>query len=73
MREIDRAIELLQPLLNGLAEGRSETVDIYGVTDTVRGNLIIVRINSAQYEVNVTAENVRSMVRSVVDRVALKL
>ena len=29
MRDIDRAIELLQPLFNGLAEDRNETVNVY--------------------------------------------
>lgn len=71
MRDIDRAVELLKPLFNGLAEGRN--VDVFAVPDAVRGDLIIVRIDNAQYEINVTAENVRSMVKSVIDRVALKL
>ena len=29
MRDIDRAVELLKPLFNGLAEDRNETVDVY--------------------------------------------
>ena len=72
MREIDRAIELLQPLLNGLAEGRNEAVEIY--TEKYHDeDFIIVTIDNAKYEINVTAENVRSIVQSVVNRVALKL
>lgn len=72
MRDIDRAVELLKPLFNGLAEGRNETVDIYA--DVYNGeNRIVVTVNNAKYEINVTAENVRSMVQSVVNRVALKL
>lgn len=72
MRDIDRAVELLKPLFNGLAEGRNETVDIYA--DVYNGeSRIIVTVNNAKYEINVTAENVRSMVQSVVNRVALKL
>ena len=72
MRDIDRAVELLKPLFNGLAEGRNETVDIYA--DVYNGeSCIVVTVNNAKYEINVTAENVRSMVQSVVNRVALKL
>lgn len=72
MREVDKAVELLQPLFNGLAEGRKETVHVYAnVYDGE--DYIIVTINKAKYEINVTAENVRSMVRSVVNEVALKL
>ena len=72
MRDIDRAVELLKPLFNGLAEGRNETIDIYA--DVYNGeSRIIVTVNNAKYEINVTAENVRSMVQSVVNRVALKL
>ena len=72
MREVDKAVELLQPLLNGLAEDRKETVDVY--TDVYHGDdYIIVIINNAKYEINVTAENVRSIVKSVIDVVALKL
>ena len=73
MSEICKAVKLLRPLLEGLAEDRNETVDVFAATDTTVGDLIIVRINGAQYEINVTAENVRSMVRSVVNEVALKL
>lgn len=72
MSEICKAVKLLRPLLEGLAEDR-KTVDVFATADTVVGDLIIVRINGHQYEVNVTAENVRSMVRSVVNEVALKL
>lgn len=72
MREIDRAIELLQPLLNGLAEGRNEDVGIY-TEKYYDEDFIIVTIDNAKYEINVTAENVRSIVQSVVNRVALKL
>lgn len=72
MRDIDRAVELLKPLFNGLAEGRNETVDIYA--DVYNGeSRIVVTVNNAKYEINVTAENVRSMVQSVVNKVALKL
>ena len=72
MREVDKAVELLQPLLNVLAEGRKETVDVYA--DVYYGDdYITVIINNAKYEINVTAENVRSIVKSVIDMVALKL
>ena len=72
MRDIDRAVELLKPLFNGLAEDRNETVDIY--TDVYNGeSYVVVIIDKAKYEINVTAENVRSIVQSVVNRVVLKL
>lgn len=73
MNEICKAVKLLRPLLEGLAEDREETVDVFVVIDAAKGDFIIVRINGAQYEVNVIAENVRSIVRSVVNKVALKL
>lgn len=72
MKDIDKAVELLKPLFAGLAEGRNETVDIY-TEKHYDEDFIIVTINKAKYEINVTAENVRSIVRSVVNRVALKL
>ena len=72
MREVDKAVELLRPLLNGLAEGRKEVVNVYA--DVCEGeDYIIVIINKAEYGINVTAENTRSMVKSVIDVVALKL
>lgn len=71
--EVCKAVELLKPLLERLAEGRGETVCIYGATEAARGDLIIVRINDITYEINVTAKNLQLMVQSVVDRVILKL
>lgn len=71
MREVDKAIKLLRPLFNGLAEGRNETVEIYAEKHCEE-NYIVVVIDRAKYEINVTAENVRSIVQSVVNRVALK-
>ena len=68
MSEVCKAVKLLRPLLEGLAEDREETVDVYNGED-----YITVTINKAKYEINVTAENVRSIVQSVVNRVALKL
>lgn len=65
-------VELLQPLFNGLAEGRNETVNVY-TEKYYDEDFIIVTIDKAKYEINVTAENVRSIVQSVVNRVALKL
>lgn len=71
MRDIDRAVELLKPLFNELAEDGNKTVDIYA--DVYNGeSYVVVIINKAKYEINVTAENVRSIVRSVVNSVALK-
>lgn len=72
MKDIDKAVELLQPLFDGLAEGRNETVNIYA--DVYNGeSYVVVTIDKAKYEINVTAENVRSIVQSVVNRVVLKL
>lgn len=72
MRDIDRAVELLKPLFTGLAEDRKETVNVYA--DVYNGEYyIIVTINKAKYEINVTTENVRQIVWSVVNSVALKL
>lgn len=69
MRDIDRAVELLKPLFNGLAEDRNENVDIYA--DVYNGvSYVVVIIDKAKYEINVTAENVRSIVQSVVNKVA---
>ena len=71
MREVDKAVELLRPLLNGMAENRS-TVDIKAekIHDD---DYIVVTINGGKYNICVECENIRSMVRSVVDVVALKL
>lgn len=72
MEDLYKAVELLKPLFNGLAEGRNETVDVYA--DVYNGeDYITVTINKVKYEINVTAENVRSIVQSVVNKVALKL
>lgn len=72
MRDIDSAVELLKPLFTGLAEGRNETVNIYA--NAYNGeDYVTVTIDKAKYEINVTAENVRSIVQSVVNRVASKL
>lgn len=72
MMEMGKAVELLRPLFDELAD-EGTLIDVFGTLDTCRGDLIIVRINNAQYEVNVTCENVRSMVRSVVNAVVLKI
>lgn len=71
MREIDKAVELLKPLFEGLAKDRDSVVDVYA--ECCNGeDYIITVINGCSYEVNVTAENVRSIVQSVVNRVVLK-
>lgn len=71
MREIEKAVSLLKPLLEGLAKDRGDTVDVHA--DCYNGEYYIVTvINNSKYEVNVTSENVRSMVKSVIDRVVLK-
>jgi hypothetical protein len=71
MRDIDRAVELLKPLFNGLAEDGNKTVDIYA--DVYNGeSYVVVIINKAKYKINVTAESVRQIVWSVINSVALK-
>ena len=69
MREIDKAVELLRPLLEGLAKDRDRMVDIYSVC--IGEDFIVVAIDNV-YQINVTGKNVRSIVRSVVNYVALK-
>lgn len=71
MREVDKAVELLRPLLNGMAENRS-TVEVKA-EKIHNDDYIVVTINRANYNVCVECENVRSMVKSVIDVVALKL
>lgn len=71
MREVDKAVELLIPLLKGMAENRSTVkVKAEKIHDD---DYIVVTINGANYNVCVECENVRSMVKSVIDVVALKL
>ena len=71
MREVDKAVELLRPLLNGMAENRS-IVEVRA--EKIHNNdYIVVTIYGANYNVCVECENVRSMVKSVIDVVALKL
>lgn len=70
MREIDKAVELLRPLLEGLAKDRDRMVDIYSVC--IGEDFIVVAIDNVRYQINVTGKSVRSIVRSVVNYVALK-
>ena len=70
MREIDKAVELLRPLLEGLAKDRDRMVDIYSVC--IGEDFILVAIDNVRYQINVTGKSVRSIVRSVVNYVALK-
>lgn len=71
MRDVDRAVELLTPLFHGLAEERNDTVNVSSVCRHGE-DYITVTINQGKYEINVTGENLRSMVHSVVNKVALK-
>ena len=70
-REMEKAVELLIPLLQGMAEDRGSHVEVWAET-YLGTDKICVEINKAKYEINVTAMNMRSMIRSVVDMVALK-
>lgn len=70
-REMEKAVELLIPLLQGMAEDRGSHVEVWAET-YFGADKICVEINKAKYEINVTAMNMRAMIRSVVDTVALK-
>lgn len=70
-REMEKAVELLIPLLQGMAEDRNSHVEVWAET-YLGTDKICVEINKAKYEIKVTAMNMRSMIRSVVDTVALK-
>ena len=71
MREIDKAIELLQPLLEGMAKERNCTVNIKE-TDINKFPFITVTINEGKYEIPVACMNMRATIKAVVDTVALK-
>ena len=71
--ELEKAVDLLHPLLNGMAEGRNESVEVVADENEYGEKMITVVIDGYDYPVNVTSENVRSMVKSVVDKVAFKL
>lgn len=72
-KEVRKAVKLLRPLFNGFTESRYKTIDVFATIDNVKGDFIIVRIDGTQYDINVTGECIQSMVRSVVDRVILKI
>ena len=70
-REMEKAVELLIPLLRGIAEDRDRHVEAWA--ESYNGtDKICIEIDKAKYEINVTAMNMRAMIRSVVDAVALK-
>ena len=71
MREIDKAVELLKPLLEGMAKERNCTVNIKE-TDINKFPFITVTINGGKYEIPVACMNMRAMIKAVVDTVALK-
>ena len=71
MREIDKAIELLQPLLEGIAKERNCTVSVKE-TDINKFPFITVTIDKGKYEIPVACMNMRAMIKTVVDTVALK-
>ena len=71
--ELEKAVDLLRPLLEGMAEGRNESVEVVADENEYGEKIITVVIDGYDYPVNVTSENVRSMVKSVVDKVAFKL
>ena len=70
-KEMEKAVELLTPLLKGMAEDRDRHVEVWAETYNCTDK-ICVEIDKAKYEINVTAMNMRAMIRVVVDAVALK-
>jgi len=70
MHEVDKAVELLRPLLNGMAENRTVEVRSEKIN---HDDYIVVVINGAAYNICVECENIRQMIKSVVNVVALKL
>lgn len=71
MREIDKAVELLKPLLEGMAKERNCTVNIKE-TNINKFPFITVTINEGKYEIPVACMNMRAMIKAVVDTVVLK-
>ena len=71
MREINKAVKLLQPLLEGMANERNCTVSIKA-TDINGFDFITVIINEGKYEIPVACMNMRAMIKAVIDTVALK-
>ena len=71
MKEIDKAVELLQPLLEGIAKERNCVVDIKA-TDINGFDFITVTIDKGKYEIPVECMNMRAMIKAVIDTVALK-
>ena len=70
-REMEKAVKLLIPLLEGMAEDRDSHVEVW--VETYLGtDKICIKINKAKYEINVSAMNMCAIIRSVVDTVALK-
>mgnify|MGYP006920099956 CR=1 FL=1 len=71
MKEIDKAVKLLQPLLEGMAKERNCTVTIKA-TDVNGFDFITITIDKGKYEIPVECMNMRAMIKVVVDTVALK-
>ena len=71
MKEIDKAVELLKPLLKGMAKERNCTVSVMA-TDINKFPSITVTIDKGKYVIPVACMNMRAMIKAVVDTVALK-
>ena len=67
----DKAVELLKPLLKGMAKERNCTVSVMA-TDINKFPFITVTIDKGKYEIPVACMNMRAMIKVVVDTVALK-
>ena len=71
MKEIDKAVKLLQPLLEGMAKERNSIANVKA-TEINRFPFIAVTINEGKYEIPVACMNMRAMIKVVVDTVVLK-
>ena len=71
MREIEKAIELLHHLLEGMARERNSTVSVMA-TAINKFPFITVTIDTDKYAIPVACMNMRAMIKAVVDTVALK-
>lgn len=73
-REIDEAVKLLKPLLNGIAKYKRRNIVIEVFAEEKNNeNYILVIIDGGKYYVNVECCSLACMVQSVIDTVVLKI
>jgi hypothetical protein len=72
MTELDKAIKLLRNLLRSVGEYRNEKISVE--SEIINGDqYIVVYVNENKYATNVECEGFRSMIKSVVNKVILKI